>query len=328
MKDLIGLEHLSRLQIERILETAQPMKSLFTRSIKKIPALRGKTVALVFYEASTRTRTSFELAAMRLSADVINISISTSSVTKGESLLDTAKTLEAMKVDFIVLRHATSGAPYLIADQIKAHVINAGDGSHEHPTQGLLDTFTILEKKKKIEGLNVTIVGDILHSRVARSNMWCLGKLGANITLCGPATLIPSEVESAFGCKVRVCYKLDEALEGADVVNVLRLQRERMQEHLFPSLREYTSLYGVTADKLRLTKPDCLVLHPGPMNRGVEISSEVADGPRSVILEQVTNGIAIRMAVLFLFSGREGLASDEAMSRAKKSEISALGKMS
>lgn len=321
MKDLLGLEFLSRLQIERILETAKPMKGLFMRSIKKVPVLRGKTVALVFLEPSTRTRTSFELAAKRLSADTLAITSTTSSVTKGESILDTAKTLEAMKVDFIVLRHATSGAPELVAKQVKARVISAGDGSHEHPTQGLLDLFTILEKKKKLEGLRVTIVGDVLHSRVARSNLWGLARLGAQVTVCGPATLIPVGVENAFGGRVRVCYKLEEALEGADVVNVLRLQLERQKEHLFPSLREYTDLYGLTAEKLRLAKPDCLVLHPGPMNRGVEISSEVADGPRSVILDQVTNGIAIRMAVLFLFSGRDGLASDEALAKAKKPEL-------
>jgi len=321
VKDLIGLETLSKLQIERVLDMARPMKALFMRSIKKVPSLRGKTVALVFMEPSTRTRTSFELAAKRLSADTITISSNNSSVSKGESLLDTAKTLEAMKVDFIVLRHATSGAPELISKEVKAHVINAGDGSHEHPTQGLLDIFTVLEKKKRVDGLNVTIVGDILHSRVARSNLWALGKLGARVTVCAPATLIPVGVETAFGGHVRVSYRLEEALEGADVVNVLRLQLERQKEHLFPSLREYTSLYGLNADKLRLAKPDCLVLHPGPMNRGIEISSEVADGPRSVILDQVTNGIAVRMAVLYLFSGRDGLASDDAIARAKKTEI-------
>jgi aspartate carbamoyltransferase catalytic subunit len=319
VKDLLGLEHLSRLQIERVLDQARPMKDVFMRSIKKVPALRGKTVALLFFEPSTRTRTSFELAAKRLSADTLDISIPASSVSKGESLLDTVKNLEAMKVDYIVLRHGTSGAPDLIAPEVKAHVINAGDGSHEHPTQGLLDLYTIRDKKKRIEGLHVAIVGDILHSRVARSNLWGLAKMGARVTLCGPATLIPAGAEQAFGGKVRVCYKLEEALEDADVVNVLRLQRERQKEHLFPSLREYTALYGVTAERLRGARPDCLVLHPGPMNRGVEISSDAADGPRSVILEQVTNGIAVRMAVLYLFSGR-GLASDEAMLKAKKPE--------
>jgi aspartate carbamoyltransferase catalytic subunit len=310
VKDLIGLETLSARQIEYILETARPMKSLFMRSIKKVPALRGKTVALLFFEPSTRTRSSFELAAKRLSADTLSFSAATSSVTKGESLLDTVKTYEAMKVDFMVLRHASSGAPELAARRLKARVINAGDGSHEHPTQGLLDIFTILEKRKSIEGLNVTIVGDILHSRVARSNLWGLTKLGARVTVCGPATLIPSHVEKAFGVPVRVCHDIEGALEGADVVNVLRLQRERQAGDYFPSTREYTRLYGVTVERLARAKPDCLVLHPGPMNRGIEISSEVADGPRSMILEQVTNGIAVRMAVLYLFAGAGGLPAE------------------
>lgn len=286
------------------------MKALFTRSIKKVPALRGKTVALLFFEPSTRTRASFELAAKRLSADTLNLAISTSSVTKGESLLDTVKTLEAMKVDYIVLRHSASGAPDLVAPAVKARVINAGDGSHEHPTQGLLDLFTILEKKRRIEGLRVAIIGDILHSRVARSNLWGLNKLGAQVTVCAPGTLIPKGVEDAFGGKVRVTYRIEEALEGADIVNVLRLQRERQEGNYLPSLREYTELYGLTPERLRLARPDCWVLHPGPMNRGVEISSEVADGPRSAILEQVTNGIAVRMAVLYLYSGPDGLPPD------------------
>jgi aspartate carbamoyltransferase catalytic subunit len=310
MKDLIGLEGLSRAQIERILEMARPMKSLFTRSIKKVPALRGKTVALLFFEPSTRTRASFELAAKRLSADTLNLAISASSVTKGESLLDTAKTLEAMKVDYVVIRHSASGAPELVSQAVKARVINAGDGSHEHPTQGLLDLFTILEKKRRIDGLRVSIIGDVLHSRVARSNLWGLIKLGAEVTVCGPATLIPQGLEEIFG-KIRVCYRIEEALEGADIVNVLRLQRERQEGNYLPSLREYTELYGLTPERLRLAKPDCWVLHPGPMNRGVEISSEVADGPRSAILEQVTNGIAVRMAVLYLYSGSEGFVAAE-----------------
>lgn len=307
MKDLLGLEQLSAEQIGYILDVARPMKNLFTRSIKKVPALRGRTVALLFFEASTRTRSSFELAAKRLSADTLSFTSSTSSVTKGESLLDTAKTYEAMKVDFIVVRHAASGAPELIAKVVKAHVINAGDGSHEHPTQGLLDIFTILEKKRKIEGLKVVILGDILHSRVARSNLWGLTKLGAHVTVCGPATLIPAGLPEIFGPRVTVSTDLGEALEGADVINVLRLQRERQQGDYFPTLREYTELFGLNTERLRQAKPDCLVLHPGPMNRGLEISSEVADGPRSQILEQVTNGIAVRMAVLHLFSSPEGL---------------------
>lgn len=307
MKDLLGLESLSAEQIGYILDVARPMKNLFTRSIKKVPALRGRTVALLFFEPSTRTRSSFELAAKRLSADTLSFTASTSSVTKGESLLDTAKTYEAMKVDFLVMRHAASGAPELVASAVKAHVINAGDGSHEHPTQGLLDIFTILEKKRKIEGLKVVILGDILHSRVARSNLWGLTKLGAHVTVCGPSTLIPAGLTDVFGPRVTVSTDLEEALDGADVINVLRLQRERQQGDYFPTLREYTELFGLTTDRLRRAKPDCLVLHPGPMNRGLEISSEVADGPRSQILDQVTNGIAVRMAVLHLFAGPEGL---------------------
>lgn len=307
MKDLLGLEQLSAEQIGYILDVARPMKNLFTRSIKKVPALRGRTVALLFFEPSTRTRSSFELAAKRLSADTLSFTSSTSSVTKGESLLDTAKTFEAMKVDFIVVRHAASGATELIAKAVKAHVINAGDGSHEHPTQGLLDIFSILEKKRKVEGLKVVILGDILHSRVARSNLWGLTKLGAHVTVCGPATLIPAGLPEIFGPRVTVSTDLGEALDGADVINVLRLQRERQQGDYFPTLREYTELFGLNTERLRRAKPDCLVLHPGPMNRGLEISSEVADGPRSQILEQVTNGIAVRMAVLHLFSSPEGL---------------------
>lgn len=319
VKDLLGLEPLSVAQIETVLDVARPMKNLFTRSIKKVPALRGKTVALVFFEPSTRTRGSFELAAKRLSADTLNFTASTSSVTKGESLIDTAKTYEAMKVDFMVVRHAASGAPELIARAVKARVINAGDGSHEHPTQGLLDIFTIREKKKKIEGLKVVILGDILHSRVARSNLWGLTKLGAKVTVCGPATLIPAGLKEVFGPSVSVSTNLDEALQDADVVNVLRLQRERQQGDYFPTVREYTELFGLTNDRLKQAKPDCLVLHPGPMNRGIEISSEVADGPQSQILDQVTNGIAVRMAVLYLWSGPEGLPANrpEAQKAAK-----------
>jgi len=307
VKDLIGLESLTAAQIEHVLNVARPMKNLFTRSIKKVPALRGKTVALLFFEPSTRTRSSFELAAKRLSADTLSFTASTSSVAKGESLIDTAKTYEAMKVDFIVMRHSASGAPDLVAQAVKARVINAGDGSHEHPTQGLLDLFTILEKKKRVDGLKVVIVGDILHSRVARSNLWGLTKLGAQVTVCGPSTLIPAGLPEIFGPKISVSTNLDEALDGADVINVLRLQLERQQGDYFPTVREYTELFGLNTDRLRKAKPDCLVLHPGPMNRGVEISSEVADGPRSQILEQVTNGIAVRMAVLYLFTGANGL---------------------
>jgi aspartate carbamoyltransferase catalytic subunit len=306
-KDLLGLAQLTPEEIELILRTAVPFKTLFTRSIKKVPTLRGKTAAMLFYEPSTRTRTSFELAATRLSADVLSLSVSSSSVQKGESLIDTARNLEAMKVDFIVLRHSVSGAPELLAKGVKAHVVNAGDGNHEHPTQGLLDLFTIREKKKKIHGLQVAIIGDILHSRVARSNIWGLTKMGARVRLCGPATLVPTEMRTAFGAGVEVTYNIKEALDGADVAYVLRLQLERQQENLFPSLREYHEFYGLDSKKLAWAKKDCLVMHPGPMNRGVEIDSDVADGPQSVILDQVTNGIAVRMAVLYLLAGSSEL---------------------
>jgi aspartate carbamoyltransferase catalytic subunit len=299
-KDLLGLEYLTKDEIELILDTAVPFKKLFTRSIKKVPTLRGKTTVLLFYEPSTRTRISFELAAKRLSADTINIATQTSSVIKGESLIDTGKTLEAMKSDFVVIRHSMSGAAHLLAKTISASVINAGDGTHEHPTQGLLDIFTIKEKKGKIKGLKIVLVGDILHSRVARSNIWGLTKLGAEVVVTGPSTLVPKSFEK-MGAKV--CYKLDEALKDADVINILRIQLERQQEHLFPSLREYSLLYGMDKEKLRLAKEDVLILHPGPMNRGIEITSNVADGSHSVINEQVTNGVAVRMAVLYLLAG-------------------------
>lgn len=300
-KDLLGLEYLNKEEIELILETAVPFKDLFTRSVKKVPTLRGKTVVLLFYEPSTRTRTSFELAAKRLSADVINISVAMSSVVKGEGLIDTGKTLEAMKSDFVVIRHGMSGAPNILARNISASVINAGDGLHEHPTQGLLDMFTIREKKKRISGLKVVIVGDILHSRVAKSNIWGLTKLGAEVCVVGPATLIPQGIEKLG---VKIYYHLEDVLPGADVINILRVQLERQQQsYYFPSLHEYTLLYGINKERLVLAKKDVLVMHPGPLNRGVEISSEVADGVTSVINEQVTNGIAIRMAVLYLLGG-------------------------
>lgn len=302
-KDLLGLADLTPEEIELILHTAAPFKKVFTRSIKKVPPLRGKTVALLFYEPSTRTRTSFELAAARLSADVLGLNVSSSSVQKGETLMDTALNLEAMKVDFMIVRHSVSGAPALLSRGVRAHVINAGDGNHEHPTQGLLDLFTIREKKKKVQGLQVAIIGDILHSRVARSNIWGLTKMGAKVRLCGPATLVPAEMKTAFGNNVEVTYNMKEALDGADVAYVLRLQLERQQENLFPSLREYNEFYGLDAKKLSWAKKDCLVMHPGPMNRGVEIASSVADGPQSVILDQVTNGIAVRMAVMYLLAG-------------------------
>ena len=302
-KDLLGLADLTAEDIDLVLRTAAPFKTLFTRSIKKVPTLRGKTVAQLFYEPSTRTRSSFELAAARLSADSLSLAVSQSSVQKGESLVDTARNLEAMKIDFMVVRHSVSGAPALLAKSVQAHVINAGDGNHEHPTQGLLDLFTIREKKKKIQGLTVAIIGDILHSRVARSNIWGLTKMGASVRLCGPATLVPNEMRTAFGANVHVTYNMREALEGADVAYVLRMQIERQQEHLFPSLREYHEFYGLDTTKLAWAKKDCLVMHPGPMNRGVEIASAVADGAQSVILDQVTNGIAVRMAVMYLLAG-------------------------
>jgi aspartate carbamoyltransferase catalytic subunit len=303
-KDLLGLEHLDAKEIQEILNSVPPFKSLFTRSIKKVPTLRGKTVVNLFYEPSTRTRTSFEIAAKRLSADVVNIAVNTSSVVKGESLIDTGKTLEAMKADFIIIRHGLAGAPALLARNLHSSIINAGDGFHEHPSQGLLDMYTILEKKKKIEGLKILLVGDILHSRVAKSNIWGLTKLGAEVRVSGPPTLIPSRITDLG---VKVFYNLDEALKDVDVVNILRIQLERQQDNLFPSVHEYIELYQVTADRLKAAKPDVMIMHPGPMNRGIEISSEVADGPNAVIYEQVTNGIVVRMAILYLLSGKKDL---------------------
>ncbi|MDR3113617.1 MAG: aspartate carbamoyltransferase catalytic subunit [Endomicrobium sp.] len=296
-KDLLGLEHLDKADLEAVLESVRPFKSLFTRSVKKAPTLIGKTVVTLFYEPSTRTRTSFEIAAKRLSADVVNIAVNVSSVVKGESLIDTGKTLEAMKADYVIIRHSLSGAPEILARNLNASIINAGDGFHEHPTQGLLDIYTMYEKKKKIEGLNVLLVGDILHSRVAKSNIWALTKMGAKVSVSGPPTLIPPKIEDMG---VKVYYDLDEALKSADVVNILRIQLERQQENLFPSVREYVELYQLTKERLEKAKPNVLIMHPGPMNRGIEISSAVADSPNAVINEQVTNGIAVRMAVLYL----------------------------
>ena len=298
-KDLLDLESLTKEQIEHIIETAIPFKDIFTRSVKKVPALRGKTVVNLFYEPSTRTKNSFELAAKRLSADVINVTANMSSIVKGESLIDTGKTLEAMNADFVIIRHGMSGTPKLLAENINASVINAGDGFHEHPTQGLLDLFTMKEKLGNLENLKVVIVGDIGHSRVAKSNIIALKKFGANITVVGPPTLIPATIKSMG---VNVEYDIKKALKDADVVNVLRIQLERQTQNLFPSIREYTNLYKLTKDVLKQAKPNVLVMHPGPMNRGVEISSEVADMSNSVINEQVTNGIAIRMAVLYLLA--------------------------
>ncbi len=299
-RHLLDLESLPREHIERILHDAAGFKDVFTRTIKKLPTLRGVTVVNLFFENSTRTRTSFELAAKRLSADVVNFSIATSSVAKGESLLDTAKTIRALGADIIIMRHGVAGTPHLLAQRLPdVSVINAGDGCHEHPTQGLLDMFTMREKKGRIEGLQVVILGDILHSRVARSNIWGLTKLGARVRVVGPRTLIPRGIESMG---VEVCHNLREGLRGADVINILRIQRERMTQNLFPSLREYNLLYGLTLDRLKWAKPGALVMHPGPINRGVEIDQPVADGPMSVIEEQVTNGVAVRMAVLYLLS--------------------------
>ena len=299
-KDLTAIADLSAAEITHILDTAAAFKEVGTREVKKVPALRGKTLVNFFVEPSTRTRTSFELAAIRLSADVINISADTSSLTKGETLKDTAKNLEALLADIIVLRHSSAGAAQFLAERLSASIINAGDGAHEHPTQALLDTFTVREKKGKVAGLHVAIVGDILFSRVARSNIHALLKLGARVTLCGPPTLVPRSLE-ALG--VSITHDLDRLLPEVDVVNLLRIQHERQREEYFPSLGEYTSFFGLTKARAERLKPDCLIMHPGPINRGVEIDSDIADSSRSVILEQVTNGLATRMAVLFLCAG-------------------------
>lgn len=306
-KDLLGIEELSADEINLILDTADSFKEISTRNIKKVPALRGKTIVNLFLEPSTRTRASFELAAKRLSADTIGITATASSIVKGETLIDTAKNLESLKVDIIIIRHSASGAPYFLARLLNASVINAGDGSHEHPTQALLDIYTIREKKEKIKDLKVLIVGDILHSRVARSNIWGLTKLGADVTVVGPPTLIPKNIEDTG---VKVCHSLESVIEKADVINILRIQRERQQGGLFPSIREYSELYCITAERLKNAKKDILIMHPGPINRGVEISSEVADGPYSVILDQVTNGLAVRMAVLFLVAGTKPITEN------------------
>jgi aspartate carbamoyltransferase catalytic subunit len=299
-KDLTDLEGLSADQIRTILDVAEPFKEISERPIKKVPALRGKTIVNLFYEPSTRTRVSFEFAEKRLSADTVNISGVGSSVQKGESLVDTARNLEAMRIDMVVVRHGSSGAAQFLADRIPSNVINGGDGQHEHPTQGLLDMLTIRDHLGSIEGRRVCIVGDILHSRVARSNIWGLLKLGAEVAVCGPPTLIPPGIE-ALG--VGVLKRVEEAIEWAEVLNVLRLQLERMEAGYIPSLREYNRFFGISVARLEKAPRDILILHPGPMNRGVEIDSHVADGPRSVILQQVTNGVAVRMAVLYLLAG-------------------------
>jgi len=296
-KDLLGLEYLTPEEIELILETAESFKEVSTREIKKVPALRGKTAVNLFYEPSTRTRVSFEVAAKRLSADVINIATETSSVRKGETLIDTGKNIQALKADIIIMRHNCSGAANMLARALDISVVNAGDGWHEHPTQALLDIFTLKEKLGKIRGLNVAIVGDIAHSRVARSNIWGLTKLGANVTVCAPEMLLPVEIEKTG---VKTSSNMDEVLKNADAVNVLRMQFERDEDAAFPEQLDYYKRFGITEERLSRAKNDIIVMHPGPINRGIEMSSEVADGKNSVILEQVTNGIAVRMAVLFL----------------------------
>ncbi len=299
-KHLLTLEDLTREEILHVLDTAESFKEVSTRSIKKVPALRGKVVANLFFEPSTRTRISFGLAAKRLSADTIDFVSAGSSTVKGETFKDTSKNIEAMGIDIAVLRHTAPGAPKMLSECIDARVVNAGDGPHEHPTQGLLDIFTIREEKGKVEGLNVLFVGDITHSRVARSNIWGLKKLGASVGVVGPATLIPKKIEELG---VKVYYDLDEVIGEFDVINLLRIQLERQRQNLFPSIREYSRLFGINGERMKRAKPDVVIMHPGPINRGVEITPEVADGANSVILKQVTNGLAVRMAVLYLVSG-------------------------
>jgi aspartate carbamoyltransferase catalytic subunit len=299
-KHLLGIADLEPDEITLILDTAEAMKEIGSRTVKKVPALRGKTIVNLFFEPSTRTRTSFEIAEKRLSADTLNVAIGTSSVVKGETLADTAMNLEAMNPDMIVLRHSSSGACHLLSRICRSAIINAGDGLHEHPTQALLDAFTIRERKKTLAGLKVAIIGDLLHSRVLRSNIHLLTKMGANVWVCGPPTLIPTDIRK-FG--VQATSVVEDAVRDADVVMLLRIQLERMEGAYFPSLREYFNVFGMTEERLKGAKPDAMIMHPGPMNRGVEISSEVADGPASVILDQVSNGVAVRMAVLYLLAG-------------------------
>ena len=299
-KDLLGIADLSDEEIHRVLDTAEAMREIGERPIKKVPTLRGKTIVNLFYEPSTRTRTSFEIAEKRLSADTLNIAVASSSVLKGETLADTVMTLEAMAPDMIVVRHPASGACPLMSRICRSRIINAGDGMHEHPTQALLDAFTIRQHKQRVNGLKIAIVGDLLHSRVLRSNVLLLTKLGADVWVSGPPTLIPPGIERLG---VRVSTAADEVVAGADVIMMLRIQQERMQGAYFPSLREYFNVFGMTVERVKRAKPDVIIMHPGPMNRGVEIASEVADGPYSVILEQVANGVAVRMAVLYLLAG-------------------------
>ena len=299
-KDLLALEPLTADQIRLILDTAEPFKEISERAIKKVPTLRGATIVNLFFEASTRTRISFEFAEKRLSADTVNVAASGSSVSKGETLVDTARNLEAMRIDMVVIRHGASGAAQFLADRIESNVINAGDGTHEHPTQGLLDLLTIRDHFKRFEGLKVCICGDVLHSRVARSNLWGLKKLGAEVAVCGPRSLLPNAIDQLG---VTIFDRIEDAIQWADALNILRLQLERMEGGYIPSLREYNRVFGVTRERLERAPRDVLILHPGPMNRGVEIDSDVADGPHSVILDQVTNGVAVRMAVLYLLAG-------------------------
>jgi aspartate carbamoyltransferase catalytic subunit len=306
-KDLLGLEYLTKKELQLILDLVGYFKNFFLTSNSKSSILKGKTLVTLFYEPSTRTRVSFELAAKKLSAEVLNITVNTSSVVKGESLIDTGKTLEFMKVDFIVIRHLFSGAPNILAKYLKASIINAGDGFHEHPTQGLLDLYTIYENKKTLQNLKILLVGDILHSRVAKSNIWALTKMGAKVAVVGPSTLIPTNIKELG---VEIYYDFDQAIAETDVINILRIQIERQQEKFFPSVHEYIKLYQLTAKRLLKAKPDVLVMHPGPMNRGIEISSEVADSINAVINNQVTNGIAVRMAILYLLSKRNTQNAD------------------
>jgi aspartate carbamoyltransferase catalytic subunit len=308
-KDLVGLEHLTAEQIELILDTAEPFKEVSERPIKKVPALRGKTIVNLFFESSTRTRISFEFAEKRLSADTVNVAATGSSVSKGETLVDTAKNLEAMRIDMVVIRHPASGAAEFLGKRIRSNVVNAGDGKHEHPTQALLDLLTLRDKFGRIGGLKVCLVGDVLHSRVARSNIWGLLKLGAQVAVCGPHTLMPRGIADLG---VKVFGRVDEAIEWADALNVLRLQLERMESGFIPSLREYYRVFGITMERLERSKRELTIMHPGPMNRGVEIDSRVADGARSVILDQVTNGVAVRMAVLYLLAGGRPELADAA----------------
>ena len=299
-KDLLGLASLTAEQITLILDTAEPFKEISERAIKKVPALRGQTIVNLFFEASTRTRISFEFAEKRLSADTVNVASTGSSVAKGETLVDTARNLEAMRIDMVVIRHGASGAAQFLAERIESNVINAGDGTHEHPTQGLLDLLTLRDHFGTLAGRRICICGDVLHSRVARSNIWGLTKLGAQVAVCGPRSLLPNEIDQ-FG--VQVFTRIEEAIEWADALNILRLQLERMTSGYIPSQREYNRVFGVSRERLERAPRDVLILHPGPMNRGVEIDSDVADGPHSVILHQVTNGVAVRMAVLYLLAG-------------------------